>query len=263
MRDLYSPRNSVIHQLDARVKFIFSLAFILFLNLTPTRAWAIFILFLTIIFSLALLSRLGPGFVLKRSLLATPFLLAALPLLFTAPPPYIKIGLGDALQVLVSQEGLLRFLSIVFRAWISVMAAVLLVATTRFSDLMTALQLLKVPALFIAITSLMWRYLFVMVEEVRRMLRARSSRSATAAGKVRSGGTLLWRSRVAGGMAGSLFLRSIERSERVYAAMLARGYSGELPASEQVPLARKDWAALASGLFLLLILWALSLVSRA
>ena len=57
------------------------------------------------------------------------------------------------------------------------------------------------------------------------MLRARAARSATSPG-ASSGGTLLWRARTTGNMVGSLFLRSYERSERIYAAMQARGFDG-------------------------------------
>jgi cobalt/nickel transport system permease protein len=58
-------------------------------------------------------------------------------------------------------------------------------------------------------------------------MRGRDSRSARIEG-YRSGGSLRWRARVAGHMVSSLFLRSYERSERVYGAMQARGYDGEL-----------------------------------
>ena len=262
MVDLYLPRYSAIHLLDARVKFLFTLGFILFLNLSPVSAWAVFILFLSFALSLALLSRLGLAHVLKRSLLVTPFLLAALSLLFTSPPPYFEIGLGDWLRVQISIDGLLRLLSISLRAWISMLAAVLLTATTRFPDLVTALQQLKVPGLFIAIISLMGRYLFVMIDQVRRMLHARASRSAAAKDDQRSGGSLVWRARVAGGMAGSLFLRSIERSERVYTAMLARGYDGKLPVCEHLPIPTRQRAALAASLTLVVALWVLSLLLR-
>jgi len=57
-------------------------------------------------------------------------------------------------------------------------------------------------------------------------MRARESRSARLAGQRGTAG-LGWRARVLGHMVGSLFLRTYERSERVYAAMLARGYDGE------------------------------------
>ena len=199
---------------------------------------------------------------MKRSLLVTPFLLAALPLLFTSPPPYYEIGLGNWHSVQVSIDGLMRFLSISFRAWLSVLAAVLFTATTRFSDLATALHQLKVPSLFIAILSLMWRYLFVMINQVRRMLHARASRSASALDQRRSGGTLAWRARVTGGMAGSLFLRSIERSERVYASMLSRGYDGTLPASERMPIPARQRLILVLSLMMIVLLWVLSFFLR-
>jgi cobalt/nickel transport system permease protein len=68
---------------------------------------------------------------------------------------------------------------------------------------------------------------------------------------MKTGGSLRWRARVAGGMAGSLFLRSLERSDRVYAAMLARGYNGDPPAFAPVPLTNADRRVLLSGLSIL------------
>lgn len=59
------------------------------------------------------------------------------------------------------------------------------------------------------------------------MNRAKAARSADRGGE-RAGGTVRWRAGVTGAMVGSLFLRSYERSERVYAAMQARGFDGEL-----------------------------------
>jgi cobalt/nickel transport system permease protein len=64
-------------------------------------------------------------------------------------------------------------------------------------------------------------------------------------GKV--GGTLGWRARVTGGMAGSLFLRSFDRADRIYAAMAARGYDGETRALPQPPLGRAGWTILVIG----------------
>ena len=86
------------------------------------------------------------------------------------------------------------------------------------------------PKLFVAIVGSMWRYLFVITDEVRRCSRAQ--RRGTFALNGRRAGSLAWRARVTGGMAGSLLLRFHERSDRIYAAMLSRGYNGVLPAQE-------------------------------
>jgi cobalt/nickel transport system permease protein len=145
-----------------------------------------------------------------------------------------------------------------------------------------AMRAIRVPRLLVAIFGLMWRYLFVLADEALRLLRARSARSgliyrsstqkmtaenaekdrissastahsavkaALPGGKV--GGTVAWRARVTGGMAGSLFLRSFERSDRIYAAMAARGYDGEVRAFPLPVIAPVSWVVLVGGLSLL------------
>ena len=83
-------------------------------------------------------------------------------------------------------------------------------------------------------------------------MRARDSRSGTGPETgYRPGGPLAWRARVTGGMAGSLLLRSLERSDRIYNAMLARGYDGETRGLPAPPLTRDSWLVLAAGLALL------------
>ncbi|MDD2521748.1 MAG: cobalt ECF transporter T component CbiQ [Anaerolineaceae bacterium] len=261
MQEVYAHNRSIIHQMDARVKVIFTLAFVIFLGLTPFGAWHAYILFLTLILSIGLLSRLGLGFILKRALIALPFVLAAFPLVFIGPSPHITLNVFQGIQVFYSPEGVVRFISIALKSWISVFASILLAATTRFPDLLISFQQMRVPKLFIAVIGLMWRYLFVISEEVSRMLRARTSRSATLPDSPHVGGTVFWRARVTGGMAGSLFLRSLERSDRVYAAMLSRGYTGELPASDFQPLSKSERRILGIGLFLVIFLWALGLMT--
>jgi cobalt/nickel transport system permease protein len=86
----------------------------------------------------------------------------------------------------------------------------------------------------------MWRYVFVIVEEAQRLLTARTARSARVRG--RRGPGVSWQARTAGNMVGSLFLRSLNRSERVYIAMLSRGYNGEARSLERFTLGRGDIA---------------------
>jgi cobalt/nickel transport system permease protein len=121
-----------------------------------------------------------------------------------------------------------------------VQAALLLAYTTAFADLVDALRALRIPAIIVSIISFMYRYLAVLTDEAGRMSRARQSRSA-AAPTGRAGGSLTWRARVTGAMVGSLFIRSYERSERIYAAMLARGFQGQL---RSVELSRPDQRSL-------------------
>jgi cobalt/nickel transport system permease protein len=112
-----------------------------------------------------------------------------------------------------------------------------------------------VPRLLVSIFGLMWRYLFVLVDEALRLLRARQARSGDSGRSgLRTGGSIPWRARVAGGMAGSLFLRAFDRSDRIYMAMAARGYDGE---ARSLPLPRiqsAQWMVLFTSLALLLVL---------
>jgi cobalt/nickel transport system permease protein len=186
-------------------------------------------------------------------------MLAALPLIFTTgttPLFTIPIGIGE---LTVYAEGLDRFLSIAVRSWLSVQMAIVMASTTPFPDLLVAMRGIRIPRLLVAIFGLMWRYLFVMADEAGRLLRARESRSghSTQPG-LKTGGTIPWRARVTGGMAGSLFLRSLERGDRIHSAMAARGYSGDIKSLPQPAIPAQQWAVLAGGLLLLALLLSLS-----
>jgi cobalt/nickel transport system permease protein len=149
----------------------------------------------------------------------------------------------------VTSHGLTRFGSMLLKSWLSVQMAVVLTASTRFPDLLRAMRDVGLPKVMVSVAGFAYRYIFVIADEVLRMMRARAARSG--AGEERSGGSVFWRAQVTGGMAGSLFLRSIERSERVYDAMVARGYDGEVRALR--PPALEPWDVLVALPFALLL----------
>jgi len=220
----YEAGSSLIHKADARVKLPVTVAYIFAVTLTPVGHWLALALMAAPLPVAILLGRLSPLLVLRRSALALPFILAAVPLMFTKE--------GETLFTLppfgwdASRQGLVAVITILTKSWLSVTAAVVLTATTSAVDLVRALRSLAVPRILVATVSFMYRYIFVIGEEALRLMRARDSRSANVEGR-KSGGTAWWRAGIIGNMAGSLFLRSYERSERVYAAMQARGYDGE------------------------------------
>jgi cobalt/nickel transport system permease protein len=249
--DPYQDGHSPIHRMDARVKLVLVVAFILTTALTPPGAWPVYILLAALAFAVELLSELGLGFYFKRALLALPFVLAALPVLFTVPgPALVHLPFG----LVISGPGLARFFSVALKSWISVQMAVMLASTTPFPEILAAMRALRLPKLLVAIIGLMWRYLFVMVDEAMRMMRARQARSGemdAAPGGSGAGGSVMWRARVTGGMAGSLFLRSLERSDRIYNAMLSRGYDGETRLLPHPGISPGGWLALGGGLAVL------------
>lgn len=171
------------------------------------------------------LARLGPLRLVRGAFVALPFVLVALPLVFVRPgDPLGSIELGPV-RLTVSGEGLRLFATIAAKSWLSVQVALLLTFTTPFHDLLDALRELRLPRILVAIIGFMYRYLAVLGDEAQRLIRARAARSAVAVDG-RGGGSIRWRAGVTGNMVGSLFLRSYERSERIYDAMIARGFEG-------------------------------------
>ncbi len=246
--DRYVEGSSWLHRADARVKLATTLGFIFAVGSLPPGKWAAFGAMFALVWVTAAASRVGLLRVLRRSLVAAPFILIALPTLFTKPGVTL-FHLDLALFGLTaSVEGLEFFVSVLLKSWMSVTAAVLLTASTPALRLLEGLRALRLPAILVAIVMLMYRYLFVLVEQAERMMRARSARSASISRN--SGGTLVWRAKSAGGMAGSLFIRTLDRSERIYMAMLARGYDGSLRTRTAAPVARVELAVLALALCL-------------
>jgi cobalt/nickel transport system permease protein len=247
LTDQYHPAHSGVHRLDPRVKVIAAVAYVLAVGLAPNGAWWSFAVFLALILIASRVSGLGWFFAARRAYVAIPFALAALPLPFTIPGP--AAFTIPILGWTASTAGLVRLFSVLIRMWTAVQAAILLTATTRFPDLLWALGALHVPLTLVGIIGFMYRYLFVLADEALRMLRARAARSASIQPGRRP--SIRWQGRVAGSMIGSLFLRAIERSERVYAAMSARGYDGQPRAQSHHRMKAIDWAALGvSGVML-------------
>jgi cobalt/nickel transport system permease protein len=250
--DIYEVGESLLHRLDSRAKVLAAILLILLISLSPTGVFGMYALLLLIPLAGALLARISLVAYLRRSLIVIPFALAAVTLIFTMPGRTIwEVPLTGWT---VSNAGLIRFGSILIKSWLSVQVAVLMGMTTHFTDLLCALRSLHVPRVLVAIISFMYRYIFVLADEAMRLMRAREARSATGPDG-RGGGTLTWRMQVTGGMVGNLFLRSYERSERVYQAMAARGYRGELKQLPSPPISLGDvfWASLPVGAAIVII----------
>ena len=231
------------------MKLVIALAFIFATTSIPPGKWPAFGAMLLIVWAVAAVSGVGIARVFLRSLIALPFILIALPTVFTKPgAPVFDLYLG-LFTLTATVEGMEFFSSVLIKSWASVTAAVLLTSTTPALSLLSALRFLKIPEILVAVVLLMYRYLFVLVEEAQRMLRARAARSATIGPN--SGGSLIWRAKSAGGMAGSLFIRTLDRSERIYMAMLARGYDGEIRQRVTAPLGKlaAGQMALSAALF--------------
>jgi cobalt/nickel transport system permease protein len=232
--DAYRPGASLVHHLDARVKLVLVVLFIVSTALTPDGAWPAYVLLAALALSVVVASQLGVGFVQRRAVVVLTFALAAVTVVFSTPGRPLLAWQVLGREVALTDAGMVRFASVLLKSWLSVQVAVVLTASTPFPVLLQAMRGLHVPKALVATAGFTYRYLFVIGDEVLCMMGARAARSGVVspsqggAPDRRGGGSVFGRARVTGGMVGSLFVRSIERSERIYDAMLARGYDGEV-----------------------------------
>ncbi len=243
--DQYSGLDSFVHRLDPRTKLLGSLAFVLAVVLTPPGNWRLFAVYLCVIVGLVWLSRLPLKYVLKRSLVIFPFVI-----MIAIFVPFFKQGQAaagydiGAWHIAVTYEGLAVLVNVVVKSWLCILCLIVLSSSTKFEQLLHGMSSLKVPQVFVQITSFMYRYMFVIADQAMRMQMARDSRNF---GMNRSNIF-----RTIGNMVGMLFIRSYERAERIYAAMLSRGYNGEIVAVNKLKFQLPD-AYFALTLSLLLV----------
>ncbi len=119
--------------------------------------------------------------------------------------------------------------------------------TTPLPELMRAARYFRFPPVLVELALIMYRYIFLLLEEGGRIRQAQ---------RARLGFTGLRTSvRSAGILGGMLVLRTYDRAERSFAAMRCRGYRGALTAVTPGAMQRRDWAALVVGLGILVILF--------
>lgn len=216
--DRYARLESPVHARDARAKTIALFAIIIACVTTPPTAWFAFCIYAGLVVILAVASRIPFRYLLSRCLVVVPFILVVAVFIPFMHRPGVQYHWG---WLTVSHGGLLVVWNVAAKSLISVSCIILLANTTPFSDLMRGFERLHVPAFFTLVTSFMYRYLFIITDEAERMNRARDSRNYR--------GKWMWQAKVVGHMIASLFLRSHERGERVYQAMMARGFDGTFP----------------------------------
>lgn len=194
--------------LDPRWLLAGTLLFVALAVATPIGAWraaAAEGLALAFVVGLA---GVPPGMLLRRWLGFAP--LVGLLAVMVAPghPRRADLGMGAVAAAIAVKNSL------------ALAAVLVLGAVVPFPGLLAALGRLGAPAVLVAMLHFMNRYLHVLGAELDRMVKARRSRSFRRSGRLDWG--------LLSGLIGMLFLRAMERGERVHAAMLARGWDGTL-----------------------------------
>jgi cobalt/nickel transport system permease protein len=198
--DRYSRIDSPIHRLPAALKMGLALGAIFIVVLPPITTLYPFLFTAVVLLGVIALSRIPLSFMVRRILIFEPFIVAV------------------AVLALLQPGGFLKFSTIVVKSTLSLVTIIVLSNTTPFTELLGVFRHLHAPPVFLTMMALMYRYVFVLVDEMQRMKRARLSRTF----KNKKENARSWRSLSM--MIGQLFLRSTERAERIFAAMSARGW---------------------------------------
>lgn len=143
-------------------------------------------------------------------------------------------------------KNFLNFTSIISKSILSLLAIIFLIETTNFINLIQSLKILRVPNEILNTINLIYRYFFVLLEEIKRMEIARDLRYF--------GGYIKRQIKVYSNIIGVLFLRSVEKSERVYNAMKLRGYNGEINYLISYEVKIKEFIFLSLLIFILILI---------
>ncbi len=224
--DTLAHQQTIVHQLDPRAKLLTTLVFIFtVMSFKPHDLSGLMPFFL---YPAALIrwGNIPLGYLLKRLLWALPFVF-----FIGIFNPFFNREVMMQLGPVAVSGGMISFISILFRCMLTVLAALILIATTGFYGICMALERIGAPNMFVVQLLFVYRYLFVLIEEASRMARARALRTFSANGM----NFHVWRSLI-----GHLLLRTIDRARRIHLAMLSRGFTGKILLARRFSFSLRD-----------------------
>jgi cobalt/nickel transport system permease protein len=224
--DTLSYKDTIIHRIDPRIKLIVTFAFILTVVSFPKYELSGMIPFFIFPVMLFSLGDVPAKFILKKLLVVSPFVI----FVGIFNPLFDSVTMYEFYGINIS-GGWLSFLSIIIKYILTVSAALLLIATTSFPGVCYGLQRLSLPSIFVSQMLFIYRYIFVLMDETMKIVRARNMRSFG------NKGTSI---KVFINIIGVILIRTIEKAERIYSAMLSRGFDGRLRSSKKYKITFGD-----------------------
>lgn len=225
-----STREGLFQSLDARVKVISVLALLIGVSLSHSLLVIFGVYLIVLLF--AWLSSIPPGFLIKRVWLALPFFTApiVLPALFITPGPVLwHLPLG----IVITHTGLNSMLFLLLRVSTSVSLSLLLVLTTPWNTVLSAMSILHLPDVFVLILGMTYRYIYLLLHIANDMFLSRKSRMV---GRLSTGEN----QHMLAAISGTLLNKSLNMSGEVYLAMQSRGFRGTIVTLKPFQLRWKD-----------------------
>lgn len=230
----------LLQGLDARAKLL-SVLFLL-IAVALSRSLAVIGMIYLVALALGWASGIPLDSLVRRVWLALPFFtgIIALPALFVTPgPALLRLPLG----LVITRTGALTAVFLLLRVSTSLSLTLLLILTTPWNTLLSALSVLRVPDVFVLMLGMTYRYIYLLLRVTNDMFLSRKSR---VVGRLSVGDS----QQILASVAGALLAKSLDLSSAVYLAMQSRGFRGTIVTLNPFRMQRKDWSwsALLGGL---------------
>lgn len=239
--DHHRRGNSVIHLADPRLKIIMMVLYVIVVVAIPSNANNYYIPLIIIGILLALLS--GVPLLHYLAKLIKIYSMVLLIFIFI---PFFPSGSENYYQLVklkIYPSGLNKFIQVNFKTILIIFISIILTTTTDFMHLLKGLEKMKVPQVTLNILSFMYRFIFLIIDEIERMVIAFRSRYIKL--------SYLNRMRIFAKQIGVLFLRTYRRGEQIYQAMESRGFHGKIYIMDDLYWQKKDSFILIVFIFLL------------
>ncbi|BHH85506.1 cobalt ECF transporter T component CbiQ [Desulforhopalus sp. 52FAK] len=236
MDEAFAHSNSLLHEIDPRVKIIVAFCFILLVAVS--KSFTVIAIALSISILLVLLARLPIGLVAKRLLAANSFIFF---LWLTLPITYGGEPLFELGPLSFAREGILLSAIITLKTNTIVLAIITLLATSTIASLGHALEGLGLPGRLSFLLLFSYRYIFVIHKEYLKLSRAAQMRCFQPATTIHTYKTVAY-------LFGMTLVKSYNRGNRIHQAMLLRGFNGHLIPLSHHTIVRRDIIFLTAGI---------------
>jgi cobalt/nickel transport system permease protein len=226
----FASGDSLVHRLDPRVRVVAATIFSIIVALS--FKFPVLIAALAAALALVVIARLNAGEVLKRMLVINGFVLLLwliLPLTF----PGEVIAKWGPIKLYL--PGVVLSAQITMKSNTIFLILITLAATMPFATLGHCLHQLGLPDKLVFLLLMSYRYVFVIEQEYRRLMRAAKIRGFRPTTSRHTYRTFAY-------MVGMLFVRSTDRAERVYQAMRCRGFRDKFHSLRQFRASAVDGA---------------------
>ena len=196
--DKYSSLSSPVHKIDTKIKLVSFLTIAIFVSLFGVSS-KVLILLLTFLIFISQLAKIPILFLLSRIFVIFPFVFLI------------------SVSYLINKQSFSDVLNVVLKSYAIILSILILIQTTKFSDLLDTLKSFKFPKFLVLLLSFIYRYFFVLTDEVEKM---------SFAVKLRQQEKLSIKTLI--NLFGFLLIRSYNRAEKINKAMILRGWDNSI-----------------------------------